>query len=108
MKKFPLYDTEYFDTIPAYLEGLSRKYGNREAISYFTRKQEKITVTYEELVLRVTYLKEELIAMGMAGRHIAIVSENSCDWVVACLAIMACGAVAVCVDIGSPMTVSGK
>ncbi|MBU9726943.1 AMP-dependent synthetase/ligase [Diplocloster modestus] len=99
MKKFPLYDTEYFDTIPAYLDGLSRKFGTREAISYFTRKQEKVTITYEELILRVTYLKEELIAMGMAGCHIAIVSENSCDWVVACLAVMACGSVAVCVDI---------
>ncbi|NLF34912.1 MAG: AMP-binding protein, partial [Clostridiales bacterium] len=102
MKQFPFNAVDYYDTFPAYLAGISAKYGAQPAVSYFTRKQEKVTHTYHELGEDVLSLGESLCARGLAGKHIALVGENSYEWLVACLAAMVCGGVAVCIDIEQP------
>ncbi len=89
----------FYDTFPAFFEGITRTYGERPALSWFTRKQEEQTLTYSELTEKIGALRRAILNLGIApGSHVAIVSENSADWIIAFSAIVSCGCVAVCVD----------
>jgi long-chain acyl-CoA synthetase len=92
------YDITYYETFPAFLSGIAAAYGDKPAVSWFTRRQEQETRTYAQLDRRVRALSAALCAQGLAGRHIAVVGENSYDWICAFLAIVSCGGVAVCID----------
>lgn len=103
MKTIPydksLYTAPVYDTFLDYLNGIGSLYADRPALSWFTRKKEKVTLTYRELTQRATALRRALRASGLAqGTHVAIVSENSADWLSAFLAVTSYGCVAVCVD----------
>lgn len=98
MKRFPLNPVDYYNTFSDFVDGIAAKYAQKPAVSYFTRKQDEIVHTYGELTDQIYALREALAADGLAGKHIAIISENSYEWLVAYLAITACGAVAVCID----------
>lgn len=94
------YTVPHYDTFPDYLTGIADLYGDRPALSWFTRRQEQVTLTYSQLVDRISALRKWLLHKGLPlGTHIAVVSENSADWIISALAIMACGHIAVCVDI---------
>ena len=102
MKPYPLYQVDYFDTFDAFVDGLSAKFGSRPAVSYFTRKQDKVTHTFAEMARDVHAVREGLRLRGLTGKHVAIISENSYAWLVAYLAITASGSVAVCIDAEQP------
>ena len=90
----------HFDTVPDFIRGIAELYGDRPALSWFTRRKEEQTLTYRELTDRINAVRRALIQREMpTGTHIAVISENSADWIVAALAIMACGHIAVCLDI---------
>ncbi len=89
-----------FETVPDFVRGIAEHYGDRPALSWFTRRKEEQTLTYRQLTDRILAVRRALLQREMPqGTHIAIVSENSADWIVAALAIMACGHIAVCLDI---------
>ncbi len=98
MKQYPLYPIDYFETFDAFIEGIDAKFGPRRAVSYFTRKQVEVVHTYHELCEDVRALRASLRAKGLIGNHIAIISENCYEWLVAYLAITSSGSVAVCID----------
>ncbi|MBC8569286.1 AMP-dependent synthetase/ligase [Zongyangia hominis] len=102
MKKFHLNQVDYYETFPAFLEGIRNRFGEKPALSYFTRKKEEVRHSYTELVRDVHALCEALCAMDLDGQHVALVGENSYEWIVAYLAITATGGVAVCIDIEQP------
>ena len=94
------YTVPRYETFPEFLKGIADLYGNRPALSWFTRRQEEKTLTYAELTGYVSALRKVLLRKELPrGTHIAIISENSADWIISALAIMACGHIAVCVDI---------
>lgn len=84
------------------IESLGEKYADAPAISWFTRKQEELTVSYRQLREDVRNLSAALIVEGLAGKHIAIVGENSYEWILVYFAANYCGSVAVCIDIEQP------
>lgn len=93
------YAVTFYDTFPAFLSGIDAEYGDRPALSWFTRRQEEKTLTYREMIHQVTALRRAMISKGMVpGTHIAIVSENNADWIISFLAAVSCGGIAVCVD----------
>ena len=98
MKSYPYYKVNYYERFCDLVEDLGERYGDAPAVSWFTRKKEEKGVTYKELREDVRNLQERLVDMGFAGKHIAIVGENSYEWIVACLAINYCGSVAVFID----------
>ena len=102
MKKYPLNEVEYYTRFRDMIEGVALKYEQKPAISWFTRKQEEKGVTFAQLRDDVRYLQEMLIQMGLAGKHIAIVGENSYEWLLVYFAAAYCGSVAVCIDIEQP------
>ena len=103
MKKTPYNKEEFsvpiFHTFPEYLDGIARLYGPRPALSWFTRRKEEKTLTYTELTEKVRALRSALAQKQLPlGTHIAVISENTADWIITAFAIIACGYVAVCVD----------
>lgn len=93
------YTVPFYDTFPQFLDGIDQTYGSRPALSWFSRRKEESTLTYRQMVQLVRDLRRALVSKGLApGAHVAIVSENSADWIISFLAIVSCGAVAVCVD----------
>ena len=93
------YTVPFYDTFPEFLAGIAKTYGGRPALSWFTRRQEERTLTYQELVQQAGSLRRALLSRGLQpGSHVAIVSENSAEWIISFLALVSCGCVAVCVD----------
>ena len=99
MKNYSLNKVEYYERFRDMIDGIADKYGDAPAISWFTRKQEEMGVTYLQLRDDVRCLQEVLIEKGLAGKHIAIVGENSYEWILVYFAADYCGSVAVCIDI---------
>ena len=99
MRKYPLNPVAYYTRFRDMIEDLGEKYGDKPAISWFSRKQEETVVSYHQLCEDVKYLQEAFIEMGLAGKHLAIVGENCYEWLLVYFAACYCGSTAVCVDI---------
>lgn len=99
MKKYPLNQVEYYSRFRDMVEDLGEKYGDSPAISWFTRAQKEISVTYRQFRDDVRHLQEKMVQLGLNGKHIAIVGENCYEWIVVCFAANYCGSAAVFVDI---------
>ena len=102
MKNYPFYKVNYYERFCDLVEDLGERYGDAPAVSWFTRKQEEKGVSFNQLRDDVRYLAEMLVQMGLAGKHIAIVGENSYEWLLVYFAANYCGSVAVCIDIEQP------
>ena len=102
MKKYPLNKVEYYSRFRDLIEGLAEKYGEQPAISWFTRRQEEQTVSYRQMGDDVRALQKKMSQMGLIGKHVAIVGENSYEWLLVYFAATYCGAVAICIDIEQP------
>ena len=103
MKTLPydksLYTAPFYETFFDYLNGIGSLYAERPAVSWFTRKQDELTITYGELSRRSIALRRGLRQTGLVqDTHVAIISENSVDWLTAFLSVTSFGCVAVCVD----------
>ncbi len=102
MKKIPVNPSCIYEDFLHFLLECRRDYGEREALTYFTRKGEERTFTFLQLSGHALALRESLFQRGLNGKHIAIVGENSYEWILAYLAIAASGGVAVCIDAEQP------
>lgn len=102
MSRYPLNKVDYYNRFRDMIESLGEKYGDAPAISWYTRKQEEKGVSYRQLREDVRSLQAAMTGLGMFGRHIAIVGENSYEWLLTYLAANYCGNVAVCIDIEQP------
>jgi len=99
MRRFPLNKVEYYTRFRDMIDSLAEKYGDKPAISWFTRRQEAQRVSYAKLREDVVNLQAKLQDLGLAGKHLAILGENSYEWLLMYFAATGCGSVAVCVDI---------
>lgn len=102
MKRTPANIADYYSTFPDYIQGISEKFQDKPAFSYFNAKKEKITYSYNKLADDVFSLATALSARDYFGKNIAIVGENSYEWLLAYLASAVAGAVAVCIDTEQP------
>lgn len=98
MKNYPLYDAPCYDEFRSYIDGTGAL-GEKPAITCYTRAGEPVTHSFAAWKQDVDAFAEALHAAGLAGRHVAIVSENCYEYLVAFVAIASVGGVAVLVDI---------
>lgn len=75
----------------------SEAFGDRVAVVEKIKKQDMV-YTVKEFHDKVRQLGTALYELGLGGKHIAIVSENSYNWIVAFFAIVCGGGVAVPID----------
>lgn len=99
MKKYPFNPVEYYSCFKDMIEALPNNREDAPAISWFTRKGEEKGVTLGKLREDVRNLQAALVHLGLAGKRIAILGENSYEWLLVYFATTYCGATAVCVDI---------
>lgn len=95
-------ETVYFDDFPQFFSGLLQRYADRPAVSQYDRKGEEHRYTYEQLIGDGFAVAEVIAGQGIYKEHIAIVGENSYQWLVAFIGIVCSGNVAVCVDTEQP------
>ena len=102
MRKYPLNKVEYYSTFKDMIEALPKGREDQPAISWFTRKGEEKGVTLGEFREDVRNLQAYFVKNGFSGKHIAILGENSYEWLLVYFAATYCGAVSVCIDIEQP------
>ena len=99
MKKYPLNPVKYYSLFKDMIEDLPNGREEMPGISWFTRKGEENGVTLGKLRDDVRDLQAFFVENGLAGKHIAILGDNSYEWLLVYFAATYCGAVAVCVDV---------
>lgn len=71
---------------------------NDVAFQYLTRRKEVISHTYGEFYQQVVYLATYILRLGIRDRNIALVGENSYQWLLCFFAIVTSGNTAVLVS----------
>ncbi len=99
MKNYPFYQVDYYDTVIDFVRGIGKKYSESPAITVYDKNGEKQTYTYSMLKADVAGLSVALLGMGLCGKHVAIIGENSYEWLVTFLAVASIGSVVVPIDI---------
>ncbi len=84
-------------TVRELLDKAAEKYGTKDAFMYFEKKEQK-GVSFEEFRQKVIAFGEWMSAEGCLDKRIAILGENSFQYVLSCFTIMAGGGVAVPID----------
>ncbi len=87
------------NTIYEILADSTEKYGAMTAIQYL-KKKEVIDRSYEQLMLDVQKTVLLLESKDLVGKHIAVLGSSSYEWVVAYLACVVSGSVALPLDAG--------
>lgn len=99
-KDYALYPTVAFNDVRDMLIKTAKKYGGKTAISYRIKANDKesVKLSFKRVLSDVTYLATSLISLGMRGKRIALVGENSREWIYSYFAITSIGAVVVPID----------
>ena len=99
-KDYPLYPTVRFDDIRDMLEKTAEKYGPRPAISYRQKPNDEkaIRISFEEVEEDVAGLATSLIKCELRHKKVALIGENSREWIYSYFALTSMGAVVVPVD----------
>ena len=102
MKNYPLNTVDCYEDFKTLIDKIREKYQDAAAISSYNDAGELRAKTYSELTADVYALAEELLDRGLAGKHIAIVSQNSYMFAAALLSVAYIGGVAVPIDVEQP------
>ncbi len=92
------FDTTYYNTLRDALTGMGAAYGGKPAVTWYDRGGAAHTKSYSDLMRDAAGIARALDESGLCGKHAAIVSENSYEWLCAFFAIVSTGGVAVLVD----------
>lgn len=90
------------NTIRDILLQTEAKFGDKDAIRYKTGKDQIESKTYSQLRQDSERFSGALKALGLQGKHIAVIGATSYDWIVAYLGAVNCGSVAVPLDVALP------
>lgn len=96
---YPLNSVNTYETVGEFLQEAEKRFGDRPAVSVYDGEGREHCHTYRMLARDAKALALMLLDMGMAGKHLAIVGENSYEWLLMFLASSAVGAVAIPVDV---------
>lgn len=103
MKQYPLYEVDYYDDFRTYIDSIGEKFSEKSALCGYEFDGTFISHTYKQLRDDVHAAAQALTDDGYAGCHIAIISENSYEYLVAFFAITYIGSTAVLIDPDQPV-----
>lgn len=98
MKNLQRNPVDYYDTFLEMLDGYMAKHPKDLAITEYGRFGDQMDYTYEQMVTDSLDVAEALRFDGHEDKRIAILSENSYQWLIAYFGIAASKNVAVCID----------
>lgn len=99
MRQYVSKNTTYYKNFKSLLEDAAARYGSKIAVTTYDRKGHAKEKSYADIQRDALAFARALYVHELAGRHVAIVGENSYEWLVAYLGITAAGSTAVCIDI---------
>ncbi len=99
MKQISAKESHYYNTFKAFLMDTAIRHEGKTAITTYDRKGVPSTVTYEQMKEDAFAIARALYANGLAGKHVAILGENSYQWLAVYFGITVSGGTAVCIDI---------
>lgn len=102
-KNYPLYNVEKVNNLKELVNFAEEKYGNKPAFT-FERKNERVSVSYTTFKNDTDALGTALFDLGIKNTRIALIGENSYEWIVAYLATVNGGNTIVPLDKELPLT----
>lgn len=96
-KIYPYYESPMFYDLREPVDYCAETYGNKTAFHWLENKVEK-SKTYNEVRNDITALGEYFLNNGYRGKHIAVIGENSYNWVITYFATVNSGNVIVPID----------
>ena len=103
-KNYPLYDTAYFSSIKEMLEMAEKEAGDNIAFKYKTVGDAITELTYREFRAETIALGCALTSLGISGRHVACIGDNSYKWVLSYLTMLGASGVFVPIDRELPVS----
>ena len=96
-KNYPLYDVPKVNSIRELIE-LQARNNPESTVFSFRRGKDIVSISYLELRKQTEWLGTELLNRGYAGKKVALLGENSYDWLLCFFSIMGAGMIAVPLD----------
>ena len=101
-QNYPLYEVESPNNLKVLLNQVADKYGDNSAFT-FERKKETINVSYRQLKTETEALGAAFFDMGIQNTKIAVIGENSYEWILTYFSTVNSGNVIVPIDKELPM-----
>ena len=98
MKKEALHEKLEFENMRDLVEKSAEMYGETVYLSYRNASKETEKITFVQFRDDVRALACEMLAMGCAGKHCALICKPSCEWALVYFAAQSIGAVLVPLD----------
>ena len=89
-----------YENVRDLIEDVAKKYGEKTAFSYRIKPSDKDKVCKNYITLRddVRALSTEMIARGLAGKHLCLIGKLSYEWIVTYYSALTTGSVLVPLD----------
>ncbi len=98
MKNHPFNSVEIVKDLKELTDSSTRRFADKDAYLIMTGKNEYKAVTYQRFGFELSALANALIARGLNGRRIAIIGENSYQWVLSYFSVVNTNSTAVPLD----------
>ena len=95
--KYPYYKVAEPENLNELIDFCTKEYQNKTAF-WFKEKNKEITISFEQLQKDINAFGTYLNSIGYSNSHIAVMGENSYEWIVAYFAIVNGGSVVVPID----------
>lgn len=88
VRKYPLYETEHIRDLKELTDRSIRLYKKKDAFKILTDNSESRSVTYGQFGDDLYALGSALVKLGLSGTRVALIGENSYQWVLSYFAIV--------------------
>ncbi len=95
---YPLYEVNHFIDFKECLDSVAERYSERPLFVFYDAGGQPSTYTYQTFAQDVRAMSASILSLGLSGKHIALIGENSYQWLVSLFAITTAGSVAITVD----------
>jgi len=97
-QNYPLYETDLVHNLKELVNNCAAKYSEKVAFEYISDGQPSQQVTYSQFKSDIDSLGTAFFKLGFKNSHIAVLGENSYEWIVTYLAVTGGSNVIVPVD----------
>ncbi len=98
MKQISSKESHYYESFKDFLQDTAVRFEGRTAITTYDRKGTPKEISYEQMKDDAFAVARALYANGLSGKHVAILGENSYEWLAVYFGIAVSGGTAVCID----------